>query len=61
MGFSAGPVVVSVLLESLLPRLFGGPFWYVELESWAHSSFPWGTPYFLSVYLGAGVLALQVL
>jgi hypothetical protein len=52
---ASGPL----FLEAFVPRLFGGPLWYADV-SWAHRYFPGGVPYFLTAYLGAGVLGLAL-
>jgi len=50
-----------VLVEALLPRFFGSPLWYAEAGGWAQPYFPGGVPYFVSAYLGPGVLGLALL
>jgi hypothetical protein len=53
----ANSVHPAVLLQSLLPRLFGDPAAPAEAW-WGGRFFSKGLPYFLSLYLGPNVLAL---
>lgn len=57
-GYSATPVV---LLEAVIPRLFGDVHTFSDVGYWGQPFFPEGYPYLLSLYLGpsAMVLALQ--
>jgi hypothetical protein len=47
-----------VLLEALVPRLFGDVHSFSETSYWGQPFFPSGQPYLLSLYLGMGVLVL---
>ena len=51
---------VPVLLEALLPRLFGNVHSFSDQGYWAQPFFPTGQPYILSLYLGAGVFVLAL-
>jgi len=56
-AFSArGPVLV----EALLPRLFGNVHSFSDAGYWGRPFFPSGQPYLLSMYLGLGVLVLAL-
>jgi hypothetical protein len=57
LGWSAP---VPVLLEAVLPHLFGNVHSFSEQGYWAQRFFPAGQPYFLSLYIGAGVLVLAL-
>jgi hypothetical protein len=46
------------LLDLVLPRFFGDMHTFSDSGYWGQSFFPDGYPYFLSVYLGAGVVLL---
>jgi hypothetical protein len=47
-----------VLLEAVLPRFLGDVHTYTDRGFWGQSFFPYGYPYFLSLYLGPAVLLL---
>jgi hypothetical protein len=57
LGWSVrGPV----LLEALLPRLFGNVHAFSDAGYWGQTFFPTTQPYLLSLYLGLGVLVLAL-
>jgi hypothetical protein len=49
-----------VLVEALLPRLFGNVHSFSEAGYWGRPFFPSGQPYLLSLYLGLGVFVLAL-
>jgi hypothetical protein len=55
LAFSATP---AVLLEALVPSLFGDPHTATGRGDWSGSQSPTGFPYLLSVYLGPTLLGL---
>lgn len=57
-GWSASP---AVLLEAVVPRLFGDLHALRQPSFWGAAYFPDGYPYLLSLYLGPCVLALAAL
>ncbi len=58
LSFSASPVV---LLEALVPHLFGDVRTFSETGFWGKPFFQDQYPYFMSLYLGPGVLLLAAL
>jgi hypothetical protein len=56
-AFSASHVV---LLESILPRLFGNMHSFSNVGYWGQSFFPAGYPYLLSLYLGLPLVLLAL-
>lgn len=57
LGFSAP---VPVLLEAMLPHLFGDVHAFSEARYWGQPFFPTGQPYMISLYVGLGVLVLAL-
>jgi hypothetical protein len=51
---------VPVLLEALLPHLFGAVHAFTEQGYWAQPFFPTGQPYLLSLYVGMGLCVLAL-
>jgi hypothetical protein len=49
-----------VLLEALMPRLFGNVHSFSDAGYWGQPFFPTGQPYLLSLYLGLGVVVLAL-
>jgi len=49
-----------VLLDSVLPRFFGNAHTFSDLGFWGQPFFPDGYPYFLSLYVGAGIVLLAM-
>jgi hypothetical protein len=64
-GFSAATALAwsapwPVLLEAVVPRLFGNVHSFSDAGFWGQPFFPTGQPYLLSLYLGLGVLVLAL-
>jgi hypothetical protein len=57
LHYSAGPMV---LLEAVLPKLFGDVHAFSDLGFWGQPFYTQGYPYLLSLYLGPPVLLLAV-
>ena len=57
LGWSAGG---PVLLEALLPHLFGNVHAFSEAGYWGQSFFPTTQPYLLSLYVGLGLVVLAL-
>jgi hypothetical protein len=55
LHYSAGPMV---LLEAVLPKLFGDVHAFSDLGFWGQPFYTQGYPYLLSLYLGPAVLLL---
>lgn len=55
LQFSVHP---AVLVEAVVPRLLGNPQAFTDQDFWGRQYFPDGFPYFLSLYLGLGVILM---